>query len=243
MKKTLFAKDCKPCLHITDSNSKLGKMASIGYVPGCGLIILKSTGEIVTDIPGSCGCVDCAGCSCKCYAIRSFRQYDGKTRACCENTLQLREDPEKHFSDIAEYIEKKHIKVLRYLESGELETYRQFTLLVRLAKTHPETTFYTYTKNYFVLNYFFFTKGQELPKNLVILLSVWGETGREEWERFSRFGNVKCFAVNTDMKTDAICPAYTKDKSGKTRLNKAMTCAKCGLCFRSKAKVIGCLEH
>lgn len=243
MKKTIYMTDCKPCLHITDSNSKLGNMASLGYVPGAGLITLKSTGNVVSDCPGTCHCVDCTGCMGACYAIRSYRQYDGKTRACIENTLQLREDPKKHFADIADYIEKKNIKVFRYLESGEIENFNQFISFVQLAKKHPKTAFYTYTKNYEVLEIFFIKWGCALPKNLVILLSVWGETGRAQWERFSRFDNVKCFAVNADLKADAMCPAYTLDNKGKAHLNKAMTCTKCGLCFKSKAKVIGCLEH
>ena len=65
MKKTLFAKDCTPFLHVTDSNFKLGKMASIGYVPGVGVIILKSTGEIVSDCPGV-----------RCFAVNSDLDVD-----------------------------------------------------------------------------------------------------------------------------------------------------------------------
>lgn len=242
MKKTVYEKDCKARLHITKSNSKLGNMASLGYIPSNDTITLKS-GILVSDCKGTCGKVNCSECKKNCYAIRSYRQYNGKTVACIENTIQMRETPLTHFDEISNYIKENNVTVFRYLESGEIESYRQFEYFVDMVKNNPETLFYMYTKNYDVLFTFFFVNMKRLPQNLIILLSVWGETGKTEFSKFERFQGIKCFAVNSNLPVDCFCPAYSKDENGKAKLNKNMTCEKCGLCFRSTAKIIGCFEH
>lgn len=239
MKKTVLIKNCAPRFHATRSNSKLGKMLAISYVPGADFRFLKN-GTLVSDCKGTCGCVDCKHCERACYACRSYDQYPAVTLNRVENTMQLREDIQQHFSDIGDYIEKHHVAIVRYTESGEIESYEQFYALYWLAKCTPDTRFYLYTKNYDVLRRFF--RYHVLPDNLVVLVSIWGDLGREEWNEFKKYSNVKCFAVHAeDLMPAIMCPAYKLVNGKVVRTGK--TCAECKLCFDSKAKMIGCYEH
>lgn len=105
MKETVYMKDCKPRLHGTFSNDKLGgknlKIVAISYVPGKGILTFKD-GRPVLDCEGTCRNVDCSQCGKfgVCYAIDSFVQYPAVTVNRVENTMQLREDINKHFADI-----------------------------------------------------------------------------------------------------------------------------------------------
>lgn len=246
MTKTTFIKDCKPCFHPSYGNEKTGgkneQMMAIGYMPSKGILTFKD-GTIVSDCLGTCGKVNCDECMKKCYAVSMVKRYEIARKNRIENTLQLRTDINQHFNDIYHTILSDKIKIVRYTDSGEIESYLQFVKLVNLALSLPSTQFYLYTKNYDVLRTFF-TENKELPNNMVVLISIWGKLGKKEYNEFKNHRNIKAFVVNSDIKTDCTCPAY-KVINGKVRLNKEMTCAKCGLCTgkHPNIKVIGCLEH
>lgn len=241
---TLFMKDLKPCFCPSYSNGKTGGkkdgMMSIGYMPGLDYLIFKNTGLLVTDCKGTCGGVNCAACQEKCYAISTVKQYEKACINRIQNTMQLRSDINAHFADIEKTIVRDNIKIVRYTESGELESLAQLVHVLRLAQCHTNVFFYLYTKNYNVLREFF--NVHTLPDNMVILVSVWESIGVNEWNEFKKYKNIKCFAVNSNLQPKVFCPAY-KLVNGKAKLNKQMTCAKCRLCFDSKAKIIGCYEH
>lgn len=236
--RTIWAKDFTPCFIPSHDNSKLGGILGISYLPMDGLDYLKS-GLLLTDVKGTCK--NCDECARKCYARSSNKRFEKVTIKNVCNTLQLRNDIDKHFADIENYIVTHNIEIVRYTESGEIETSAQFEKLVNLARKLSNVYFYLYTKNYEVLRAFF--NRSVLPNNMTVLVSVWGKIGVNEWKEFKKYRNVKCFAVNSDLQPRVFCPAYKKDKNGRTRLNSAMTCEKCGLCYRSKVSVIGCLEH
>lgn len=246
MKKTVYARDCKRQFHPTFTNSKLGgkklKMMAVSYVPGYDYIIMKN-GNFVSDCQGTCGTVDCSQCERACYAVRSYKQYPTVTKNRVENTLQLREEIEQHFADIYWTIKDNNINVVRYTESGEIENINQFMHLYWLSMDLPTVKFYLYTKNYNVLREFF--NNHILPNNLVVLISVWGENGAAAWQEFKKYSNVKCFAVNSDLKVSCYCPAYRKDENGKVYrvTDDRVKCGNCRLCFDSTAKIIGCYEH
>lgn len=243
MKETIFEKDCQARFHGTFGNGKLGKhVMAVSYVPGNGLLHFKD-GRLVSDCLGTCSKVDCSQCGKFgiCYAINSYVIRPNVTIARIENTLQLRNDMKKHFQDLEKAIRDNGVKVVRYTESGELESYEQLINLYNVAIRNPETRFYLYTKNYQVLRCFF--DFRVLPTNMVVLISVWGDQGRDAWNEFKKYRNVKCFAVNSDMQVTCNCPAYYKDENGKTKRDSSATCEKCRLCYDSKAKIIGCLEH
>ena len=251
MKETVYMSACKPQFHGTFSNDKLGgksqKIMAVSYVPGKDLVYFGD-GRPVSDCKGTCSSVDCSQCGKRnvCYAIDSYVQYPAVTVNRVENTMQLREDIDKHFEDIKQAIIKNKIEILRYTESGEIENYQHFLKLVGLANDMPNVLVYAYTKNYEVLREYF-NKGNELPKNLVMLISVWGDQGVREYEEFKPHENIKCFAVKSDIKVDAMCPAYRKDENGKVKRvhSDAVKCGNCGLCTgkHPSVKVIGCVEH
>ena len=238
--------DCMAQFHGTFDNGKLGGkelgMMAIGYHPGKGILKFKN-GQIVSDCSGSCGCVNCEECMNDCYAVSGSLRFLDCRKNRIENTMQLRSDINKHFDDIYHAILSNNIKIVRYTDSGEIESYLQFVKVVNLALSLPSVRFYLYTKNYAVLREFF-KEEKELPGNMVVLISIWGYQGKAEYIEFCTHRNIKAFAVNSDIKVNAMCPAY-KEINGKVRLNKEMSCARCGLCFNGEnnVRVIGCLEH
>ena len=252
MKKTVhtttLCKDLEARFCPSYGNEKTGGknegMLAIGYYPGRGILYYKD-GAMVSDCLGTCGCVNCDGCMKKCYAISMIKRYTKARENRIANTLQLRSDINKHFDDIRKTILRDNIKIVRYTDSGEIESYLQFVKLVNLALGLPSVQFYLYTKNYQVLREFFGEK-KELPGNMVVLISIWEDLGKSEYNEFKHHRNIKAFAVKSDIKVQATCPAYRKDpKTGRVTMNKEMTCAKCGLCTgkHPNIKVIGCLEH
>lgn len=246
MRKTIYVKNLKSRFHASYGNEKTGGkkqgMLAIGYYPGRGYLYYKDS-SLVSDILGTCGCVDCSKCVKKCYAVSMVKRYEKACIARIENTMQLREDINAHFKAIYDTVIRDKIKIVRYTDSGEIENYLQFVKLVNLALSLPSTRFYLYTKNYAVLREFF-GEGKQLPQNMVVLISIWENLGKSEFLEFRKYRNIKAFAVNSDLKCQAICPAYKKEDK-RVKLNKEMTCAKCGLCWgkHPNIDIIGCLEH
>lgn len=245
--KTTLVNNIVPMFWPSYGNEKTGGkdvgMMAIGYYPTDDYIHY-SDGSLVADIKGTCGCVNCDGCKGPCYAVSMIKRFTTAREHRIANTLQLRQDINQHFEDIRTRILEDKIKIIRYTDSGEIETYLQFVKLVNLALGLPSVKFYLYTKNYTVLREFF-SEGKEIPNNMTVLISIWEDLGEKEYMEFRHHRNIKAFAIHpSTVKTNVMCPAYIKDeKTGRIKLNKEMTCAKCKLCFDSKAAVIGCLEH
>lgn len=245
---TTLCSTLTPCFRPSYGNEKTGGksdgMMAIGYFPAAGILYYKD-GTPVSDCLGTCGNVDCSGCQKKCYAVSMVKRYKDARKARIQNTLQLRNDIYQHFADIKAAIIRDKIHVVRYTDSGEIETYQQFLLLTNLASALPAVHFYLYTKNYSVLREYFDKDGYEIPKNMVVLISIWEDLGEKEFFEFRHHRNIKAFAVKpATVKPEVMCPAY-KIENGRVKLNKEMTCAKCGLCsgMHGNVQIIGCLEH
>lgn len=244
---TTLTKDLTPCFRPSYGNEKTGGktegMMAVGYFPSAGILYYKD-GTPVSDCLGTCGAVNCSECQKACYAVSMVKRYKDARKARIQNTLQLRENIEQHFSDMADTIRRDNIRIVRYTDSGEIESYEQFDRLSNLAAAMPNVRFYLYTKNYNVLRAYF-DSGRELPANMVVLISIWEDLGEKEFFEFRDHKNIKAFAVKpATVKPQVMCPAY-KVEGGRVKLNKDMTCAKCGLCTvaRGDIQIIGCLEH
>lgn len=240
---TIYEKDLTARFHATTSNSKLGKgVLAIAYYPGD--FNTYADGRPVSDVQGTCAGV-CKACKGGCYAMRTIKQYEDACINRLENTLQLRKDIGKHFEDIFNYCKLNKVHTVRYTESGEIESFSQFLHVVALANRLQEmgAVIYLYTKRYNVLREYFST-ANNLPDNMIVLVSSWGDVGLNEYQEFKQHKNVKLFAVNAPANLPAVyCPAYYMDSNGKVKRDDSMTCEKCGLCYKSTAKVIGCFEH
>lgn len=208
--------------------------------------------ELAT-LKGSCGNY-CEGCKNACYVAKSYLRYSTVVQGHSRNSAAMR-NLERAFYDLDNQLSRKRIpfKIIRVHQSGEFESEDEFRLWCNLARRHPETTFYVYTKAYDLIE-----KPMEegyAPDNFHILISVWENFGVEEFKRYSKYNNVKAFACigkddngklydyesNNDLHITSYCTAY--DKNG--HLDHRVTCDKCKKCFSDKVggKVIGCYEH
>ena len=245
-----------------NGNTKLGKKV------GTWSVLMGDDDYFIPELDmvvrGTCG-KHCAGCKGNCYVRKSYLRYTARDTGKCSvklgharNTIAIREDVEKCFEDLNNQMNRKRVpfELIRLDQSGEIENREQFEMFCRLAAIHTETTFYIYTKNFDVIIPCLLEN--VVPKNLVILFSIWHEYGIAEYLLCRRFENVKAF-VYVDYNKDAengwtlddyrkrgieiqtMCAAY--DERGK--MNHDITCDKCGKCFkcRENVKVIGCLSH
>ena len=92
-----------------------------------------------------------------------------------ENTVLMREHREKAFSEIDNYIShKKAHKFFRWHVAGDIMDIDYFDHMIKIAKKYPDWTFWTYTKNYDVVNEYCDMFGKEsIPKNLSVMFSRW----------------------------------------------------------------------
>ena len=195
-------------------------------------------------VTGTCG-GHCEGCKNKCYVKASYR-YDSVINCHARNTLAFRNNILEAFEQIWRQLERKRkpYETVRINQSGEIETFNEFTLWIETAIRHPETNFYLYTKNYDVIRDAVKYR-VDVPENFTVLISIWHEYGIKEYFEFKHLAWIKAFvymdgfnysAYGLDIETT--CKAYENGK-----LNHDITCERCQKCINSQFKVIGCNEH
>ena len=228
---------------LNNGNIKLGNMGTFSKLMG--------NDEYKTpfgSVNGSCGHY-CDGCKKSCYVKKSYR-YPSVIMSHARNTLAIRNDIDKAFSDIDKQISNKKVPfdTIRIHQSGEIETAIELFKWVRLSQKHKDIIFYTYTKNFNALKVLVnsIENGTiDAPKNLIINISVWHEYGIKEYNDFKKYDFIKAFVYMDGfdynaygLKVETVCTAYINGK-----LNHAITCDKCKKCFNSHYKIIGCHEH
>lgn len=187
-------------IHISTSNSKLGKIPSFSTSP------VKGCGE---------NCRVCAGV---CYALKSYKQYPS-CRAAWDDNLQavvtfgggryIREA-------IITHCQRKKTPVFRWFVSGDILYPQMLWEMVRIANECPNTAFFAYTKCYSIVNDYINYDG-DLPANLTVIFSKW------DGLRMDNPHNLPTSDVilkGTDKKPENghICP---------NQRNKQITCDKC----------------
>lgn len=250
-------------------NVKLGKMGSWAMLFGsCDWYIP----ELDVTVKGTCG-GHCSGCfnpenpKCSpCYVAKSYVKY---TKRNADNTIgniltnkcsvklghayrtiamtMFRKDLllslDKQLTNM-----KKKLNVVRINESGELTCYEDLELWCELAKRHPETIFYMYTKNYAVVRKALINA--IVPENLFINISIWHNCGISAYLEMKDHPQIRAFCLVDDewtrekyyskgIEITSMCGAY--DEKGK--MNHAVTCDKCKKCFSSNNRCVGCNEH
>ena len=267
--KQLILKKAKIKKGTSTTNIKLGEMGSWAMLFGnCDWFIP----ELDVTVKGTCG-EHCNGCfnpenpKCStCYVAKSYylhtnRNEDGTPGDILKNHCSVKKGHAYRTiamtmfrKDLLISLDKQLTKardkfeIVRINESGELTCYEDLALWCELAKRHPETVFYLYTKNYKVVRKSLINA--IVPKNLFINISIWHEKGIEDYLEMKEHPQIRAFCLVDDewtkskyyskgIEITSMCGAY--DENGK--MNHAVTCDKCKKCFSHVNKCVGCHEH
>lgn len=252
-------------------NRKLGKMGSWAMLFGDAEWYIP---ELNVTVNGTCG-GHCKGCfnsddpkNSPCYVAKSYMMYtnrneDGTVGDITKNKCSVKlghayrtiamtmfRDELLIMLDLQLTRKKKKFAIVRINESGELTCYDDLKLWCELAKRHPETVFYLYTKNYDAVRKAI--ADDIIPENLFINISIWHEYGIKEYLEMKDHPQIRAFVLVDKEWTveryaqygiyiEDMCPAY--DINGK--MNHAITCDFCGKrhCFSRYNRVTGCYEH
>ena len=250
-------------------NIKLGKMGSWAMLFGnCEWYIP----ELDVTIKGTCGQY-CQGCfnpdnpKCSaCYVAKSYVKYtkrnedgtigDIQKNACsvklghAYRTIAMTMFRKDLLLSLDKQLTrmKKKLEVVRINESGEFTCYEDLAMWCELARRHPETVFYVYTKNYKAVRKALINA--IVPSNLFINISIWHQLGISAYLEMKDHPQIRAFCLVDDewtkekyyskgIEISSMCAAY--DENGK--MNHAVTCDKCKKCFSANNKCVGCYEH
>jgi hypothetical protein len=196
---------------------------------------------------GSCSgtCGDCAKyCTKSCYVNHSYR-YGSVIQRHAINTVYIKENLKKTFEILHDQLERKKQKfeIVRINQSGELTGFAELKAWIDLARKHPETKFYVYTKNYKAVQRVV-SEGINVPDTFTILISIWHDQGVKEFEQLKHLPYIKAF-VYDDGELKIPIQTYCKAYDDKGKLDHSISCEKCKKCFNrnNNHKVIGCKSH
>ncbi|MBP3906605.1 MAG: hypothetical protein J6D12_05730 [Peptostreptococcaceae bacterium] len=165
-------------------------------------------------------CVNCGSCKDACYNNQAYRQYPTKAIADLRTLYNLINTPLETVGTIAQ--RTRNLRVVRLNGSGEIHNKAILDNYIKLAKLNPLTTYYTYTKNYKLL------EGKKLPKNLIINISQFGNMSID-MTKYTKNTNV--FKTVTQKEFDATI----EDKKVKKCVN---DCSSCNYCYTKKGFTI-----
>lgn len=240
--KHLYEYEYSKDMHISvpKGNEKIGKGIYVfNLMPGSKPISTKDKGEL-TNIVGTCTgcCKDCENNGC--YAIRDARRHHNSViPSLAKNTLIMRNDQERMFSELKQFLTKKKVKTLRMHSSGEIESYEYLLKMVNLAKELPNTIIYFYTKRFDWVNKYL-KENKTFPTNLVCNISKWHNN--IDSYNFEKENKVNIFAyddgTDPELSSWIHCPAVDK-KGHKT----GITCSQCQRCARNEGLKTAVYPH
>lgn len=138
---------------ISTGNKKIGRVMNVSLSP------------VLT-------CANCKECKYLCYDIKACLQYKNVRDARARNTALLKLNRDLYFDTIDKAISRRRVnKFFRWHVSGDILDYDYFVRMVEIARKHPDFVFWTYTKNYKVVN--MFLDVDTLPDNLHVMFSEW----------------------------------------------------------------------
>lgn len=161
--------DIKMC--ISAGNRKIGRVLNVSLPP-----ILS--------------CANCSGCSRLCYDIKACLQYPATViDARMRNYTILLRDRDEYFRRIEEKISRRRKnKFFRWHVAGDIIDLDYFDRMVGIAARHPDFVFWTYTKNYAVVNAWCEEHGKEnIPANFSIMFSEWRGMPMDNPHGFAEF--------------------------------------------------------
>lgn len=148
------AEDIPMC--ISDGNKKIGHVLNVSLMP------------IMT-------CKNCGKCKYLCYDVKACIQYKNVIDARVRNTVLLEKNRDEYFRRIYnKCLRRRKNKYFRWHVAGDIVDFDYFARMVELAKEMVEFVFWTYTKNYEVVNEYCDKYGKDsIPDNLHIMFSEW----------------------------------------------------------------------
>ena len=161
-------------LCISEGNVKIGRVMNVSLPP-----ILS--------------CANCAGCSRLCYDIKACAQYPNTViDARMRNMSILTRDRARYFALIDAAISRRRShKYFRWHVAGDIVDIDYFDNMVRIARRHPDFVFWTYTKNYKVVNAWCAEHGRDaIPANFSIMFSEWRGMPMDNPYNFPQFSVV-----------------------------------------------------
>lgn len=207
---------------ISNENDKLGKIKSVS-------------------LPAVTTCNPSAPCFKYCYALKLSRRYKNVGASYDKNFDVLSRDRDAYFEQIkaVAFMER----VFRYHVSGDIPDEDYFKRMIKLAETVPSCIFFTYTKQFTIVNNVISerkaAKKRALPKNLIVLFSGWGSSFRPINPHNLRTAEV-VFKGEEKPVSWFQCPEQI-DTSKKWK------CTDCFIhqtgCFDPKIKTIAFLQH
>ena len=202
-----------PKVCITSGNSKIGNTLNVSLASVASCIRLDITGRAAFIPP----------CITKCYDLNASIMRPCVLDARARNYALALYAPEEYFKQIRERLQRarRARKAFRWHVGGEILNAAYFSEMVAIAKEFPAWTFWTYTKQYSIVNDYIRTHGGSrkaaIPANLSVMFSIW-----EPLPLVNPYG----------MPTFEFVPAGGKPK------HKAMRCpGNCNVCIENG---IGC---
>lgn len=137
-----------------------------------GLVMNVSLAPIIT-----CGKM-CKHCRGLCYDIKACLQYVNVRIARAINTALALYDMPRYFAEIEAAINRRRVnKYFRWHVAGDIISAEYFAMMVEIARRHPDFIFWTYTKQYALVNAYIAAHGNSkeaaIPANLHIMFSEW----------------------------------------------------------------------
>lgn len=142
---------------ISKGNRKIGRVMNVSLAP------------VLT-------CANCSECKMLCYDIKAVLQYRNVVDARARNTALLLEDRNEYFRRIDDAISRRRLhKFFRWHVAGDIIDADYLDNMCTIARNHPDFVFWTYTKNYAVVNEYCRRRGGRvaIPENLSIMFSEW----------------------------------------------------------------------
>lgn len=143
-------------VHISTSISKLG------------------TAIPTINLPAVVTCRADAPCKGQCYARKGNFIFKNVVKSLENNLNTYLNNPDIFFNVIDMNLQMVPYKFFRWFSSGDIVNSEFFERMVDLANKHQNTRFLCFTKKYEIVNAWISQNG-ELPENLVIVFSNWGE--------------------------------------------------------------------
>ena len=166
---------------IADMNACRRKYEAIpvSAIPLCISAGNRKIGRVMNvSLPPVLTCPNCRECRHFCYDIKACVQYpETVIDARIRNYMVFKKDIDEYFRRIdAALSRRKKNKYFRWHVSGDILSLDYFSRMVETARRHPDFKFWTYTKNYTVVNEYCRLYGRDsIPGNFSVMFSEWDD--------------------------------------------------------------------